>query len=420
MKSLPENEFWKAIGKRLENYQEDPADDWDKIAGAMASANTGAKNLSRSSDIVASVVLAFILGFQVAQLQYNTLGQNQAEARSAQLTEKILPKENRRSESKNNEPEVDQLKDSEKNSPVISEYNQRDVKPEIAGTSKIRVSESTIDMSGVISESTNEAEGSVPSKSETSGTIAELTKTDTISEANVLKRDTTVVSSPVVAQKEKRKKKFRPSVYFQLTPSMAYQKIIPSRNDQVTIQKINSPGVISADRFGWSAEAGFQMQVAPKLELYASLSYYQQQQAVSYDYLSAENPGITQDPDSWSFTIAPGSGTRTFNYNMRNVGTSAGVLYFLNGKKLMHKMGGGVFYQKGLMSSKEGDSYTNSNADYFGYQLLYRLEYVLSRKAGFFVQPNFSHSVFSNEELNEPFKIKPYRAGIGLGIVYHF
>jgi hypothetical protein len=162
------------------------------------------------------------------------------------------------------------------------------------------------------------------------------------------------------------------------------------------------------------------MQVTPKLELYTSLSYYQQQQIISYTYTSSENASISQAADSWSFTVSPGMTTKTFNYNMRNAGISAGVLYFLKGTKLMHKMGGGFHYQKGMMKRKEGDSYTNSNSDYFGYQLLYRLEYVLNRKTGFFVQPVFTHSPFSNEDLNEPFTVKPYRAGIGVGIVYHF
>jgi hypothetical protein len=244
-------------------------------------------------------------------------------------------------------------------------------------------------------------------------------KKDSVEKQVILKKDTTSVSSPVKASEKKRRKKFRPSVYFQMTPSMAYQKIIPSKTDAINIQKLNSPGVISADRFGWSAEAGFQMLVSPKLELYTSLSYYQQQQVISYTYATEETQ-ITQNPDGLSYTVSPGSATREFAYNMRNTGISAGALYFLKGKKLMHKIGGGVFYQKGFRGRKENDSYTNAQSDYFGYQLLYRLEYVLNRRTNFFAQPVFTHSLFSSEKLNEPFTIKPYRAGIGFGLVYHF
>ena len=38
----------------------------------------------------------------------------------------------------------------------------------------------------------------------------------------------------------------------------------------------------------------------------------------------------------------------------------------------------------------------------------------------FFIQPIFTHTLFSNEKLDEPLHVKPYRAGIGFGIVRYF
>jgi hypothetical protein len=432
MKSLPENEFWKAIGKRLENYQEDPADDWDKIAGAVASRNTGVTNLNRSSDIVTSVVLAFVLGFQMAYLQDNAFKIQHPDSLQAGLTEKLLPKIHPGMAIKNNSSAPDQNKN--KSQPALplagktaspeksvseksaSEKGQRDENLKVSSTIEDWATE--LPSAGDVENSSIE-ESVQPTSAASIALLPSDAKKDTL-ELIKVNKDSAAVTKPVVAEKEKPRKKFRPSVYFQLTPSLAYQKIIPSKDDDITIQELNSPGVVSSDRLGWSAEAGFQMRVAPKLELYTSLSYYQQQQVISYTYASAENTEITQDPDSWSFELSPGLATKAVNYSMQNAGISAGVLYFLKGKKLMHKMGGGIHYQKGLMNRREGDSYVNSNSDYFGYQLLYRLEYVLNRKTDFFVQPVFTHSVFSNEDLNEPFTVKPYRAGIGFGIVYHF
>jgi hypothetical protein len=434
MKSLPENEFWKAIGKRLENYQEDPADDWDKIAGAVASGNTGVTNLNRSSDIVASVVLAFILGFQVAYLQGAAFKTQHPDSLHAGLTEKLLPKIHPGMGIKNNSSVQDQNKNESQPAFPLAEKRTASLEKsvsEISSSEKEQRDEnlkvrSTIKDQAAELRSVGDVENSYLEESVQPTSTASITpippdaKKDTLALIVMVKKDSAVVTKPVVAEKEKRRRKFRPSVYVQLTPSLAYQKIIPSKDDDITIQELNSPGVISSDRFGWSAEAGFQMQVAPKLELYTSLSYYQQQQVISYTYASAENTAITQAPDSWSFEVSPGSATKAVNYKMRNAGISTGVLYFLKGKKLMHKIGGGIHYQKGLMNRKEGDSYVNSNSDYFGYQLLYRLEYVLNRKTGFFVQPVFTHAVFSNEDLDEPFTIKPFRAGIGFGVVYHF
>jgi hypothetical protein len=380
------------------------------------------------------VVLAFILGFQVAYLQGNAFKIQHPDSLQAGLTEKLLPKIRPGMGIKNSSSVPDQ--NTNESQPALPLAEKRTASPEksVSGksSSEKQQHDETLKVSNTIKDRTVEArsagdvenfsiEESVQPTSAASITpISSDTKKDTLTLIAMVKKDSAAATKPVVAEKEKRRKKFRPSVYFQLTPSLAYQKIIPSKNDDITIQELNSPGIVSSDRLGWSAEAGFQMQVAPKLELYTSLSYYQQQQVISYTYASAENTEITQAPDSWSFAVSPGSATKAVNYTMRNAGISAGVLYFLKGTKLMHKMGVGIHYQKGLMNRKEGDSYVNSNSDYFGYQLLYRLEYVLNRKTGFFVQPVFTHSVFSNEDLNEPFTIKPYRAGIGFGIVYHF
>ncbi|HEY0656364.1 MAG TPA: hypothetical protein VGD65_24695, partial [Chryseosolibacter sp.] len=68
MKSLPEQKFWKAISSRLADYSEvPPADDWDKIAGAIPSRPSGAIGLNRSSDVLVLILLAFLLGFQTAR-----------------------------------------------------------------------------------------------------------------------------------------------------------------------------------------------------------------------------------------------------------------------------------------------------------------------------------------------------------------
>lgn len=447
MKSSRENEFWKSISQRLENYQEEPVDDWDKIAGALPPETKGLFNLSQSSDVIVSVILAFLLGFHVAQWQLidgRTMAQSMHAGLSGEISiEKLsspektpvvsgtAPVSDAISQSHNKRTEGDALqtgRDNDNNRPdqvrtkyAINKSAERRTAFNLTGTSD-EEQKTQPDETPSVQVIERQEQSFVSEKTvqpDSNGGETSEIKKDSVEKQTVTKKDTTSVNSPVKPAEKKRRKKFRPSVYFQLAPSMAYQKIIPSKTDAINIQKLNSPGVISADRFGWSAEAGFQMQVLPKLELYASLSYYQQQQVISYTYATDETH-IAQNPDDLSYTVSPGSATREFAYNMRNTGISAGALYFLKGKKLMHKIGGGVFYQKGFRGGKENDSYTNAQSDYFGYQLLYRLEYVLTRRTNFFVQPVFTHSLFSSEKLNEPFTIKPYRAGIGFGLVYHF
>src|SRR5687767_3002474 len=93
MKSSRENEFWKSISQRLENYQEEPVDDWDKIAGALPPKNKGLSNLSQSSDVIVAVILAFLMGFQVAQWQridVRTVSQNTSAGLSGEISHEKL------------------------------------------------------------------------------------------------------------------------------------------------------------------------------------------------------------------------------------------------------------------------------------------------------------------------------------------
>ena len=118
--------------------------------------------------------------------------------------------------------------------------------------------------------------------------------------------------------------------------------------------------------------------------------------------------------------MIPKIATRSFSYNMRNIGVSAGLFYTIKHGGLQHKYGAGLLLQKGLLNSGEEQSYNNASTSYFNYQLSYRLEMAIKPQLNVFLQPTFIHSIYSNEGLKEPFELKPYRAGIGLGVIYRF
>jgi hypothetical protein len=220
-------------------------------------------------------------------------------------------------------------------------------------------------------------------------------------------------------EKPARKKRiFHADVYVTLTPSLSFQKITPSGSDDVQIMGLRSGGVLSKDRFGFSFDAGFQRRLTKNLEAYAGLSYYQQRQRLTYEYNSSEVS--VESHAGGGYTVTPKVIAKAFDYNMTNVGVSAGIFYHLTGRTLMHKIGGGFQFHKGLLTSRSESSYNNSKSYYFNYQLSYRLEVSLSRKLNVYLQPTFTHALVAKEKLSEPFTIRPYRAGFGIGAIYHF
>lgn len=221
-------------------------------------------------------------------------------------------------------------------------------------------------------------------------------------------------------QKQKKEKRiFHADVYANLTPSLSFQKITPLGNDDLRVVGLQSNGVMSGDRLGVSLEAGFQRRLTPRLDFYVGLSYYRQKQALTYEY-NGQDVIIEQGGKQGDYAITPVKESKSFQYNMTNAGISSGIMYHLIGDKLMHKIGGGFQLQKGLMRMGSESSYNNAESFYFNYQLSYRLECQLNSKWNVYLQPTFIHAIFSKEELTEPFTIKPYRAGLGIGAIYHF
>ena len=102
-----------------------------------------------------------------------------------------------------------------------------------------------------------------------------------------------------------------------------------------------------------------------------------------------------------------------------NVGVQAGLLYKLYGKNPSHKIGGGLSYQQGFLKGNS-EEYQNSESSYVSYQLFYRSEVRVGTRVRVFIQPTFLQSFQVREKLDAPFNLKPYRAGIGFGIIYDF
>jgi hypothetical protein len=223
---------------------------------------------------------------------------------------------------------------------------------------------------------------------------------------NPQRDSSSLVAEGVTPPYKKPKSKFQ--FYFSLTPSLSFQKIIPSHDDVIVQGFANTPP-LSMKRFGFGLDAGIQRDINRFFGYYGGLSFYRQQQELTYYYYDRA-ADVTRVGDEWTFVISRDQHTRTFDYTMTNIGASAGMLVTLKGEKLMNKFGAGLMYTYGL----------NSRSQYVAYQVLYRAELKANDHLTWFAQPTFIYSFISKEHLNEPFTLKPYRAGISLGVLYRF
>lgn len=449
MKNLPENNFWNEVGNRLGHYAEEPADDsWDKIAGGLR--NKPQPRIIAWLERRASSAQASLTGFTllVALLASDqptaTWSNGIAHAKNVATVTSTAPAEARtiaslaNASAQEHKPSshtaVKQERSTTRSDQHVRNTSQKASRKGMNTHGKVAQPEIVVhtDPGKVTSEEkflitrpeeqdTTSFSDQAPANKQAESS-AVTSAVDTIVQKDVDKKKKALV----VTTKEKReteKKRVQlhiPMIYFQTGTSLGYTKITPSTNDDVTITDLEESGVFASDRVGFSVEAGFQYRILPRLEVYGGLSYYQQNQHIRYTLALAKPGGVTGSAGE-GYVFTPVTNTHDVKYAMRNAGVSAGMFYRVKTHLLEHKVGVGLLYQQGFQSaSGEGATYTNKGSTYWQYQLLYRMEAGLNDHIRLYFQPGYTHAFRADEKLNEPFTIKPYRAGISVGIVYLF
>lgn len=219
-------------------------------------------------------------------------------------------------------------------------------------------------------------------------------------------------------QETKRLRKRKTSFYAYVTPMLSFQRATPVSRDGVVVTNLFNRSILSAERFAISFDAGMQGFMSKRFEYYTGLSLYRQTQTLRYAYQLDGQANVESSGDK-DYIVMPKLITADVNYDMMNIGINAGLIYYLYGKRLMHKVGAGFSYQQGFGKSSS-EVYKNGESSYLSYQIFYRNEVRINRRLKVFLQPAFTHTVFVKEKLEAPFTLKPYNAGIGFGVIYDF
>ena len=256
---------------------------------------------------------------------------------------------------------------------------------------------------------------------ETTGqsTVSVLTPIDSSITSMLTSSADSIVQKQEEVTSSKRIPKRRHKYYMSVTPSLSFQRAIPV-SDEIVVNDFLNSSVLSGERFGFSIETGIQGYLSKRWEYYGGISFYKQNQSIKYSYQVNNQVEVESSGDK-DYTVTPKTLEGSLNYEMTNLGLQAGVLYNLYGrtKALRHKIGAGLQYHHGLMESEAG-GYKNSASSYISYQIFYRNEVRVGKRWSVFVQPVFTQSFIVNEKSDAPFNLKPYRAGVGFGVLYDF
>jgi hypothetical protein len=396
MKDLHGDKMLGSAGDRLRRFEEAPSEElWGRIVGDLEEPRevlAPVWPLWLESSSLGAIVVIFLLG----------LGGDVLVSKQVSVQEKNAIPE-RRLENQANAQERSENLTTVDNSPEILAPTQNFT---VAPTSDPKLQTPGPDDQSPIANTQS------PIPNTQSSTSNPQSKTDTTLQI--------ITDNTITPPYKKPKSKFQ--LYISVNPSLSFQKIIPA-HDNIIIEGLEHRSPLSPKRFGFAIDAGFQRNINKIFGYYGGINFYHQQQELTYQYFDRD-ADVNRIGDSWTtgaalaFEINRPQHTHTFSYNMTNIGLRSGILVTLKGEKLQHKFGAGLIYSHGLI--KSNDSYNNSQSSYLSYQLFYRNEIRINERLSWFIEPTFIYSFVSKEKLEEPFKLKPYRAGISGGVLYRF
>jgi hypothetical protein len=415
MKNLPEDEMFNTLERRLRNYSEEPDDEvWTKIADELPSSRR--RGLMVWSDrIAAAVVLASMFFILYTGERYQESLRESGDITSPLIS---IPEELSGDISASTVAEANSSIGDKPDSAVSEKAK---VLPR-RETALLMLSQSPAVERYIGIDNGREISATPPSFPFDDQEVAKsgsTTASDSVQTETVMDKVSVEATPEKQLSQKKRNRKSGITLYTLVTPQLSFSHVSPLANDNVVIETLESPPVLSMERLGINMEVGIQGAINRRWQYLAGLSYYHQSHRITYEQQSDGNAIITSQEDL-SYTLIPSTTQHSFHYSMHNIGVQAGILYTLKQRGLNHKAGIVLQYQKGLSRATDDEVYNNAASDYLNYQLLYRVEYRLNSKMNVFIQPAFTHSIMSNESLQAPFSLKQSRAGIGIGIVYSF
>lgn len=426
MKNFPDQDQSKELEKRLQGYSEEPDElVWQNIDNALRPTRTSLwiPWIGGTGTVAGIILMALLWQMDSSQNDdrriYETAEETReltdlekkSEATGSEIQQQKMTPPTKVLNDKTVDDQKNKLSDDQQGDTYVTRYDKisRNLNGNVIRNE--RSSEPMLEPIATSAEADNDIENAhVPVEDNTEK------GNDSFQVAVAKGKDSTEVreESP---KSEKRMPKRGLSFYTTLTPQLSFQRVIPAGNDGVVISDFYNPSIISSERFGFGIELGIQAHLSKHWEYYGGLSYYQQRQALQYASLT-DRISLEASPGK-GYIVTPQSDKATVQYSMRNWGANVGLLYNLQGKKLAHKVGGGLSYQKGF-NKQISEKYDNSESSYLFYTVFYRNEVRLSAKLRIYVQPTFMHSLYTKETIDAPFKLKPYRAGIGFGVLYDF
>lgn len=274
--------------------------------------------------------------------------------------------------------------------------------------------------------------------------LQELELIDTIMTAiQIAPEEKTAVRSQKQTRNLRRAKHVPLKMYFSVMPTIGYQRIESNQSDDIIIENIDHLSALSTQRLGVRVELGAEFPIKKRLNGFAGILYYQQNQVINYTEKSLDSTLVLPGQNPGDIIVEPQFvyQDKTVDYEIKNIGIQLGVNYKLTKSKpsttsttdvlspgnnmperrFLHLVGTGVEFHKALNSTNASDQTEFSNPTaYLFWNVYYRMQYPSEGKLKAIFQPSMNYAFYIKQNLNAPFYVKPYGIGLNIGFTYNF
>ena len=393
MKNLPDDELFNKLKVRLQNFEEHPDDDvWDAISNGMTKPEPHwIRPVERSAVLLAALLMFGTWYVTGTQPEHQQMLSQEGKETTLPLTtspaqdevKRILPPaptadfalpQAKPAEGSHMSVHDTKVSDTKRDARRKTAWHLETPTKSFEDTKDIAYAETINSAITHAADATDSKQLATANQPEPIATEDSLTRPVTIS-PTLNKTDSLAVDIPSASKRPmKRARSWR--LYGVATPSLTFLHVSPSTADDASFVSLNSPGVLSKERFSLQFEMGAQFTLARRFAVFTGLTYYHQSMELSLEQLASGTRAITTQ-HSTDFTFEPNTTTTTISYDMQNIGLTTGLLYSVSMGKIVHQFGAALQYEYGILQPSSESERRRSNS-FLNYRISYRAEYGLT------------------------------------------
>lgn len=226
---------------------------------------------------------------------------------------------------------------------------------------------------------------------------------------------------PKAVQSERSRNLF---VKLFVSPTYNHRRLLTNKEDNVIIQEVESNGFFTRNNIGYSTGIMLESQLNKRWGITLGVTFTQLNDLVSYRYRNVLPDSLKVDfvaGDQVKVSPVFNIDTRSYQYQYQDIGVQMGFNYILYNQSWKHQLYLGFAANQATKTISRTDETTiteNSSRFQSMINVGYEVRIQLNQRLGFYAKPMFNYYLNTVNQANEAYQVKPFFTAVRLGFVW--